>query len=696
MSLSRLLRAVYFCVSGSLLYCTQLHAQSGGPVLVTVNPAGTYLLVDPCDQAIAPTSVTLSSLGVAPGDFVRLTRIGAFQAGQGFNDDQSTLGAVFKGPSGFISPGPVGQGIAFNSMPTACSSIPTDIPNDFNISPVTAVQIPAGATEILFTGNDSFWSDNTDPNGDYGVLIELVPSAAITIQQTSQFCDSRSVNDVNFGVGHFLTVTADLTPDGDLDGDGAADSDGVSLPSDVRVTQDGINRRLNYFPLPNSPNHFARSIRFDCDDANENPDLRDQWNFLISNGAADCASGNCTLQNGTIETNPVSPSVQGVAKLGFVSSFTFEVGADPTTPLFKWSAPPGSNHDQVTIWIQDLEEFIGQGGVGGGGAARVVRTQRLADDATSFQVPPGWLVPNQLYSVSIQLDKRRGPQPEPFGRLESRSRAFFSFQTVTLPTAGAPVFLPSVNPDGVAAGQPIYQFNISEVSPTQITFIDPPVAIGYDYQTGVGDPKFASVLLPPLGDNVFDVYIWSGSDFVFHANVRSGDEYAFPAGGVDRFRVLGIEPGLDPNNPTAFVTGLRFASNGQFTGTMTPIIIPDAITVELKPGDGPNCINPKSKGTVSFALLGGSIDVTAIDLSTVEIDDDTNTVTAGVESVKSSVKDIDGDGINDLIVHFKTQDLRAAGLLSDGRTLYLTAQLSDGTLLVGFDVIYMSNGPTCN
>ena len=30
--------------------------------------------------------------------------------------------------------------------------------------------------------------------------------------------------------------------------------------------------------------------------------------------------------------------------------------------------------------------------------------------------------------------------------------------------------------------------------------------------------------------------------------------------------------GLDPNNATAFVTGLTFVSAGQFTGTMTPII----------------------------------------------------------------------------------------------------------------------------
>jgi PEP-CTERM motif len=37
--------------------------------------------------------------------------------------------------------------------------------------------------------------------------------------------------------------------------------------------------------------------------------------------------------------------------------------------------------------------------------------------------------------------------------------------------------------------------------------------------------------------------------------------------------VLGIDPdlGLDPENTTAFITGLTFESAGNFTGTMTPI-----------------------------------------------------------------------------------------------------------------------------
>jgi hypothetical protein len=106
-------------------------------------------------------------------------------------------------------------------------------------------------------------------------------------------------------------------------------------------------------------------------------------------------------------------------------------------------------------------------------------------------------------------------------------------------------------------------------------FIDPLVAIGYDYQIGIGDPNFASVLLPSIGDNVYELQLWNGSAFEFADTLNGGDPYTFGLSGVDRFRILGIElgAGLDPFNPSAFITGLTFASDGSFSGTMTPITV---------------------------------------------------------------------------------------------------------------------------
>ena len=61
-----------------------------------------------------------------------------------------------------------------------------------------------------------------------------------------------------------------------------------------------------------------------------------------------------------------------------------------------------------------------------------------------------------------------------------------------------------------------------------------------------------------------------------------GTELDLGEAGVDRIRVLGIEAaaGLDPANPLAFVTGLRFTEAGRFTGTMTPITIDTGVVPE--------------------------------------------------------------------------------------------------------------------
>jgi len=44
------------------------------------------------------------------------------------------------------------------------------------------------------------------------------------------------------------------------------------------------------------------------------------------------------------------------------------------------------------------------------------------------------------------------------------------------------------------------------------------------------------------------------------------------ASGVSEFEIIGIDPGVNPTDITAFVTGLTFTMDGSFTGTMQPIV----------------------------------------------------------------------------------------------------------------------------
>ena len=55
----------------------------------------------------------------------------------------------------------------------------TDIPEDFRIAN-TVVQVPVGATYLFVAAHDIYYSDNSDPDGDYGVRITPLTSVPET------------------------------------------------------------------------------------------------------------------------------------------------------------------------------------------------------------------------------------------------------------------------------------------------------------------------------------------------------------------------------------------------------------------------------------------------------------------------------------------------------------------------------------
>jgi len=130
---------------------------------------------------------------------------------------------------------------------------------------------------------------------------------------------------------------------------------------------------------------------------------------------------------------------------------------------------------------------------------------------------------------------------------------------------------PATMPTGTTSGG-AYTFSIAVV-PNVPIFIDPKVATGYDYTTGKKDPNIAAVQFPiGIGDSLYLLKV-DGKKFT----VAGGEwfdfrEHGFKKG-VDGFRVGCIEvaAALDPANPQAFPTGLKFVAAGQFTGTQKPL-----------------------------------------------------------------------------------------------------------------------------
>jgi hypothetical protein len=217
------------------------------------------------------------------------------------------------------------------------------------------------------------------------------------------------------------------------------------------------------------------------------------------------------------------------------------------------------------------------------GTKDIIYSTAVAASANAVSIPEGIVKVGKNYSLNVQLIDTRG-DPALFEASNNnayilrRSNSYFDFSPI--PGGGPPnAFLPTVV-NGV------YNFKFTIPDPNAVTFIDPVVAIGYDYAIGAGNPNFASVLLPDVGDGQFLLEYLSGGNLLDRA-LAAGAQFFFPQGGVSAFRVLGIETsaGLDPNNVTAFITGLTFVAAGEFTGTMTPITafvsVPEPGTLSL-------------------------------------------------------------------------------------------------------------------
>ena len=390
------------------------------------------------------------------------------------------------------------------------------------------------------------------------LLSGLAAAAEITVTSDFHILENRSVNSVNIVPGVRQQFGANAVPNGYNGTTGFATQGAyVDLP-------------LNLFPVDIQPNRFARSLP-------AGPAPNGSWtlNFFNSGDTA------------TVTT----PTIAGASIMPFVSAMA--IGGTGAMPTFTWTLPSNAPIDAVRVNIRQIDPLdrVGTGGVGGEGVGNIIYSNGFVANTNSFTVnplDPGLTQPlldGHQYSLEVQLrNLRNAAGGTGDANTLSQSRSFFDF---SLLGASAPpsVYLPMINTEG---GN-VYEFQPISVVTGGTIFIDPLVAIGYDYQIGAGDPNFASVTLPTgIGDNLYEIMLWNGSAFGPGVSVVGGAEFSFVAGGVDRFRVTGIETSasLDPLNGTAFITGLSFEGNGTFTGTMTPltVAIPEPETYALMLG----------------------------------------------------------------------------------------------------------------
>lgn len=115
-----------------------------------------------------------------------------------------------------------------------------------------------------------------------------------------------------------------------------------------------------------------------------------------------------------------------------------------------------------------------------------------------------------------------------------------------------------------------------------------------------------------------------------------------------------------------------------------------AVEVDVKPDSESNCIQARSRGRLPVAILGSDgFDVALVDPETIVAGDE-------VEPAHwARDEDVDGDGVLDMILHFKTPKLKEAGLLVDGENLEIAGQTLEGGSFLGSDVINLVGGEVC-
>ena len=406
-----------------------------------------------------------------------------------------------------------------------------------------------------------------------GWAVQPAHAAVITLSDLNIFRDYRAANDVGLGQGDVFQYGANVSG-----GSAGYKIQGIFTPGNGG--QQVFSAVQNCGPLAVNANFCAGGIGFNT------ARTQGTWQVHLFNGLVDLFASLPNTTSIPASTVPFPTDVR--------------ITANGSTPTINWTLN-GYTPDSLRVQIFDKSDIRANG------TANIIHSINLPPGTTSYTFPallsssstgnPVNLIPGHSYAINFQVIDTRNNLPIAPGagnaQILTRSNSFFDFSP---PLPGQP---PVIELPQISGDNKVYQFKVGAVGPNSVTFIDPAVAVGYDYAIGAGDPDFASVVLPNVGDNHYMLHYVSGGN-AFDIALDGGIQYFFPGAGVDAFSVTGIETSamLDPGNAGAFVTGLTFATNGQFTGTMTPIVVD---------------VNPSVPEPGSLLLLGlalGSIAIT--------------------------------------------------------------------------------------
>jgi hypothetical protein len=171
-----------------LASCAPKFAEQGEALYFGLNSKSSYLRAKLGDDPAAPLAISLADVGAAPGDTLRLERVGTYSDATELKDGTDTaMTGIFSSSDevlGALSrtrvPGAVDAGSDVKTGYWKCLLLPwcfvsTDVPQDFRIGSRTDVVVPAGAEYLIVAPlpGSYWWSD--DSGFGFGVDVTVNP-----------------------------------------------------------------------------------------------------------------------------------------------------------------------------------------------------------------------------------------------------------------------------------------------------------------------------------------------------------------------------------------------------------------------------------------------------------------------------------------------------------------------------------------
>lgn len=161
---------------------------------ISIDPLHTFLFTnnDPWSgngSVAGATPIVLGDIGLSGGDLIQLEKLGDWYDGYAAHTDVdvAALDVMTEMVGVFSSnellapnvlarvPGAVGAGSEYTTWNTLFDNLSTDVYGDFRIDN-TFLYVPFGATHLFVAAHDIYYSDNSEPDGDYAVRITKTAS----------------------------------------------------------------------------------------------------------------------------------------------------------------------------------------------------------------------------------------------------------------------------------------------------------------------------------------------------------------------------------------------------------------------------------------------------------------------------------------------------------------------------------------